>query len=84
MEADATRDDTRPTGLTSSDHTAERTVSNRTPQPNPSPRRAHVNDRGLIHTAAEHTGLDPDRISFTRTLQSVRRHASDEAAFSPR
>jgi hypothetical protein len=40
--------------------------------------------RHLIHTAAEHTGLDPDRISFTRTLQSVRRHASDEAAFSPR
>src|SRR4051794_5499632 len=44
VEADAALDDTRPTALTSSDHTTERTVSNRTPQPNPSPRRAQVND----------------------------------------
>jgi hypothetical protein len=39
--------------------------------------------RHLIVTAAEHTGLDPDRVSFTRTVQAVRRHASDEAALSP-
>jgi len=40
--------------------------------------------RHLIHTAAEQTGLDPDRISFTRTVQAARRHASDDAALSPR
>lgn len=39
--------------------------------------------RHLIATAAEHGGLDPDRISFTRAAQAVRRHASDEAALSP-
>jgi hypothetical protein len=39
--------------------------------------------RHLIHTAAEHAGLDPDRISFTRTVEAARRHASDDAAFSP-
>lgn len=39
--------------------------------------------RHLIATGAEPAGLDPDRISFTRTLQAVRRHASDEAALSP-
>ncbi|WP_327048338.1 IS4 family transposase [Microbispora sp. NBC_01189] len=40
--------------------------------------------RHLITTAAERARLDPDRISFTRTAQAVRRQASDEAAFSPR
>jgi hypothetical protein len=39
--------------------------------------------RHLIATAADQHGLDPDRISFTRTLQAARRHASDEAALSP-
>jgi hypothetical protein len=39
--------------------------------------------RHLIATASEQHRLDPDRISFTRTLQAVRRHASDEAALSP-
>jgi hypothetical protein len=39
--------------------------------------------RHLITTAAEDAAIDPDRISFTRTVQAVRRHLSDEAAFSP-
>ena len=39
--------------------------------------------RHLITTAATDTAIDPDRISFTRTVQAVRRHLSDEAAFSP-
>lgn len=40
--------------------------------------------RALINAGAEHAGLDPDRISFTRTKQAAARHLSDEAAFSPR
>ncbi|WP_236004157.1 hypothetical protein [Nonomuraea antri] len=39
--------------------------------------------RHLIATAAEPTGMDPDRISFTRPLQAVRRLVSDEAALPP-
>jgi hypothetical protein len=39
--------------------------------------------RHLITTAAEDAAIDPDRISFTRTVQAVRRHLSDEAAFPP-
>jgi Insertion element 4 transposase N-terminal/Transposase DDE domain len=39
--------------------------------------------RHLIATAAETAGIDPDRISFTRAVQAVRRHVSDEAALSP-
>jgi hypothetical protein len=46
VEADAARDDTRYNDLTSSDHTAAQTIRNRTPEPNPSRRRAHVNARG--------------------------------------
>jgi hypothetical protein len=40
--------------------------------------------RGLIVAGAEHAGLDPDRISFTRARQAAARHVSDDAAFSPR
>jgi len=40
--------------------------------------------RALMNAGAEHAGLDPDRISFTRTKQAAARHLSDEAAFSPR
>jgi hypothetical protein len=40
--------------------------------------------RGLIVAGAQHAGLDPDRISFTRARQAAARHASDDAAFSPR
>jgi hypothetical protein len=40
--------------------------------------------RGLIVAGAQHAGLDPDRISFTRARDAVARHVSDDAAFSPR
>ena len=33
----------------------------------------HYALRTLIHTAAEHSDLDPDRISFTKTLHAARR-----------
>lgn len=39
--------------------------------------------RDLMHQAAQHSDQDPDRISFTRTLRIVRRHITDQAAFSP-
>jgi hypothetical protein len=39
--------------------------------------------RTLMNAGAEHAGLDPDRISFTRAKQAAARHLSDEAAFSP-
>jgi hypothetical protein len=39
--------------------------------------------RGLIVASAEHAGLDPDRISFTRARDAAARHVSDDAAFSP-
>ncbi|UQA91545.1 IS4 family transposase [Streptomyces halobius] len=39
--------------------------------------------RDLMHQAAQHSGQDPDRISFTRTLRVIRRHVTDQAAFSP-
>jgi hypothetical protein len=39
--------------------------------------------RDLIHTSARDAGLDPDRVSFTRTLRATRRHISDQAGLSP-
>jgi hypothetical protein len=39
--------------------------------------------RALINAGAEHAGLDPDRVSFTRAKQAAARHLSDAAAFSP-
>ena len=33
----------------------------------------HYAIRALIHSAARHGGLDPDRISFTRALHATRR-----------
>lgn len=39
--------------------------------------------RALIVAGAQETGLDPDRISFTRTKQAAERHLSDDSAFSP-
>jgi hypothetical protein len=39
--------------------------------------------RALIVAGAQDTGLDPDRISFTRTRQAAERHLSDDSAFSP-
>jgi hypothetical protein len=43
----------------------------------------HYAVRTLMHQAAESTGVDPDRVSFTRTLRLVRRQVSAQAAFSP-
>jgi hypothetical protein len=39
--------------------------------------------RDVIHDTARQAGLDPDRISFTRTLNAARRHVTDQAALSP-
>ncbi|MCX4554045.1 MULTISPECIES: IS4 family transposase [unclassified Streptomyces] len=39
--------------------------------------------RDVIHDTAHRAGLDPDRISFTRTLNAARRHVTDQAALSP-
>jgi hypothetical protein len=39
--------------------------------------------RALMSAGAEHAEIDPDRISFTRTVQAAARHLSDDAAFSP-
>jgi hypothetical protein len=37
----------------------------------------------LMNAGAERAEIDPDRISFTRTLQAAARHISDDAAVSP-
>ncbi|MBT2505845.1 IS4 family transposase [Streptomyces sp. ISL-98] len=39
--------------------------------------------RDVMHTTAREAGLDPDRLSFTRTLRIARRHVTDQAALSP-
>jgi hypothetical protein len=39
--------------------------------------------RALINGAAEPVGLDPDRLSFTRSLRVIRRQVTDQAAFPP-
>ena len=39
--------------------------------------------RTLINGTAEPAGLDPDRLSFTRSLRVIRRQVTDQAAFSP-
>ncbi|MFF7183093.1 IS4 family transposase [Streptomyces sp. NPDC008121] len=39
--------------------------------------------RDVMHHAASEAGLDPDRISFTRTLNAARRHVTGQAALSP-
>ena len=39
--------------------------------------------RDLMHTAALGAGIDPDRVSFTRTLRMARRSVTEQAAFSP-
>ncbi|MFJ5123500.1 IS4 family transposase [Kitasatospora sp. NPDC088548] len=40
--------------------------------------------RQLMHQAALQEGLDPDRLSFTRSLRVVRRQVPAQAALSPR
>lgn len=39
--------------------------------------------RTLMHDAAGTAGLDPDRLSFTRTIRLARRQVTTQAAFSP-
>ena len=43
----------------------------------------HYAIRHLIYEASDTIDIDPDRISFMRTLRLVRRHTTDQAAFSP-
>lgn len=43
----------------------------------------HYAIRKLMTEAADQAGLDPDRLSFTRTLNIVRRQVTAQAAFSP-
>jgi len=43
----------------------------------------HYTIRELMWQAAAHDGIDPDRISFTRTINLIRRQATAQAAFSP-
>ena len=43
----------------------------------------HYGIRHLMREAADQAELDPDRISFIRTLRVIRRQVSGQAAFSP-
>ena len=43
----------------------------------------HYAVRTLMHQAAAGDGIDPDRVSFTRSLRLVRRQVTAQAAFSP-
>ena len=45
---------------------------------------AHCAIRSLMAEAAAAAGLDPDRLSFMRSISLVRRQVTDQAAFSPR
>lgn len=44
----------------------------------------HFAIRAFMVEAADTVDIDPDRLSFTRTLHIVRRQVTDPAAFSPR
>ncbi len=43
----------------------------------------HVAIRRVMHQAALDADLDPDQLSFTRSLRVVRRQVTDQAALSP-
>lgn len=43
----------------------------------------HYAIRTLMHSAATHSGDDPDRLSFTRTLRAARRTTASHPGFSP-
>jgi hypothetical protein len=45
---------------------------------------SHYAIRSLVAEAAASAGLDPDRVSFMRSINVVRRQVTDQAAFSPR
>lgn len=44
---------------------------------------AHYAIRHIMHQATLHNGVDPDRVSFTRSLRIIRRAVSTAADFSP-
>jgi hypothetical protein len=44
---------------------------------------AHYAIRSLMAEAAHSAGIDPDRLSFMRSINVVRRQVTDQAAFSP-
>jgi hypothetical protein len=44
---------------------------------------AHYAIRALMTEAAQSSGLDPDRLSFIRSINVIRRQVTDQAAFSP-
>ncbi|MGW2255765.1 transposase [Kitasatospora sp. NPDC001660] len=44
----------------------------------------HYAIQQLMHQAALHEGIDPDRLSFTRSLRVVRRQVPVQAGLSPR
>jgi hypothetical protein len=44
----------------------------------------HYAIRTLMHQAALQAEVDPDRLSFTRTLHIARRQVTSQAAFPPR
>lgn len=44
---------------------------------------AHYSIRSLMTEASESAGIDPDRLSFLRSINVVRRQVTDQAAFSP-
>ena len=43
----------------------------------------HYAIRALINAAAEPEELDPDRVSFIRSIRMIRRQVTNQAAFSP-
>ena len=45
---------------------------------------AHYSIRSLMTEAAESAGIDPDRLSFIRSINVVRRQVTGQAAFPPR
>jgi hypothetical protein len=45
---------------------------------------SHYAIRSFMNQAADSVDIDPDRISFTRTLNIIRRQVTDPAVFSPR
>jgi hypothetical protein len=44
----------------------------------------HYAIRKLMCHAADEAGLDPDQLSFTRSLRVIRRQVTNQAAFPPR
>jgi hypothetical protein len=43
----------------------------------------HYAIRHLMHEAADDAGIDPDRVSFMRSLRVIRRQVTDQAGFPP-